>query len=111
MLPALTRNASRGSPNFWKSASFFQLGWAITATENPIYSEIIITDSGCGISKDDLTHIFERFYKGDKSNDKSFGIGLALARMIITNQNGTVKAENRKEKGAKFTIRFYKVTV
>ena len=83
----------------------------ITATENPIYSEIIITDSGCGISKDDLPHIFERFYKGDKSNDKSFGIGLALARMIITNQNGTVKAENRKEKGAKFTIRFYKVTV
>ena len=83
----------------------------ITATENPIYSEIIITDSGCGISKDDLPHIFERFYKGDKSNDKSFGIGLALARMIITSQNGTVKAENRKEKGAKFTIRFYKVTV
>ena len=83
----------------------------ITATENPIYSEIIITDSGCGISKDDLPHIFERFYKGDKSNDKSFGIGLALARMIITNQNGTVKAENRKEQGAKFTIRFYKVTV
>lgn len=83
----------------------------IIAGENPIYSEIIITDTGCGISKEDLPHIFERFYKGDKSNDKSFGIGLALARMIITSQNGTVKAENLKEKGAKFSIRFYKATV
>lgn len=83
----------------------------ITAVENPIYSEIVIKDNGTGIDKDDLPHIFERFYKGKNSDGNSFGVGLALARMIITGQNGTVKAENRKDKGAIFTIRFYKRTV
>ena len=83
----------------------------ITAVENPIYSEILIKDNGTGIDKDDLPHIFERFYKGKNSGDNSFGVGLALARMIITGQGGTIKAENRKDKGAKFTIRFYKGTV
>ncbi len=83
----------------------------INASENALYSEITITDNGCGISKEDLPHIFERFYKGKDSDDKSFGIGLALARMIITSQNGTVKAENNLPTGARFTIRFYKGTV
>lgn len=80
----------------------------INAMENTIYREIVISDNGCGISKEDLPHIFERFYKGENSDDKSFGIGLALARMIIVSQNGTVKAENIAEGGARFTIRFYK---
>ncbi len=83
----------------------------ITASENPIYSEIVIKDNGTGIDKEDLPHVFERFYKGKKSDGNSFGIGLALARMIVTGQSGTVKAENRKDKGAKFIIRFYKGTV
>ncbi|MBQ4105154.1 MAG: HAMP domain-containing histidine kinase [Clostridia bacterium] len=83
----------------------------ITALENPIFSEIVIKDNGTGIDKDDLPHIFERFYKGKNSSGNSFGVGLALARMIITGQSGTIKAENRKDKGAKFTIRFYKGTV
>lgn len=84
---------------------------SIIATENALYREIVITDNGCGISAKDLPHIFERFYKGANSDKNSFGIGLALARMIITVQNGTVKAENNVPNGAKFTIRFYKGTV
>ena len=83
----------------------------IDAAENALYSEIIIKDNGTGISPEDLPHIFERFYKGKDSDGKSFGIGLALSRMIITGQGGTVKAENRKPAGAMFTIRFYKGTV
>ena len=83
----------------------------IDAAENALYSEIIIKDNGTGISPEDLPHIFERFYKGKDSDGKSFGIGLALSRMIITGQGGTVKAENRKPVGAMFTIRFYKGTV
>ncbi|MCM1506207.1 MAG: HAMP domain-containing histidine kinase [Ruminococcus flavefaciens] len=81
----------------------------INAIGNPLYTEIVISDTGDGIAEKDLPHIFERFYKGDDSDENSFGIGLALARMIITKQNGTIKAENKK--GAVFTIRFYKVTV
>lgn len=83
----------------------------ISAAENAIYTEIIISDNGSGIDKDDLPHIFERFYKGKNADDKSVGIGLALARMIITGQDGTVKVENNTSGGAKFTVRFYKGTV
>lgn len=80
----------------------------IEASENPIYTEIVISDNGPGIDKEDLPHLFERFYKGKNSSDQSFGIGLALARMIITGQNGTIKAGNNSDGGARFTVRFYK---
>ena len=83
----------------------------IDAAENALYSEIVIKDNGTGVSAEDLPHIFERFYKGKDSDGKSFGIGLALSRMIIAGQKGTVKAENRKNAGAMFTLRFYKGTV
>ena len=83
----------------------------IEAAENALYSEIVIKDNGTGISPEDLPHIFERFYKGKDSDGKSFGIGLALSRMIIAGQKGTVKAENRKNAGTMFTLRFYKGTV
>lgn len=84
---------------------------SVTAIENAIYTEIVITDTGCGASAKDLPHIFERFYKGENSSDQSFGVGLALSRMIITSQNGTIKAENRKNGGMMFTIKFYKSVV
>ena len=80
----------------------------ISAKENTLYREIIIEDTGCGIAAEDLPHLFERFYKGKNSSDKSFGVGLALARSIIKAQNGTIKAENREACGARFIIRFYK---
>ncbi len=80
----------------------------VHAVENPLFCEIIISDNGSGISEEDLPHIFERFYKGKNSGENSFGIGLALARMIIRRQNGTVKAENNPQGGARFTVRFYK---
>ncbi len=83
----------------------------IIASETPLYSEITISDNGEGIDHDDLPHIFERFYKGKNSDGSSFGIGLALSRMIITAQNGTIKAENIPAGGAVFTVRFYKGTV
>ncbi len=81
------------------------------AQENSLYTQIVVKDNGQGISKEDLPHLFERFYSGRKAGRQSVGIGLALARMIIKAQNGTVKAENRPGGGAMFTIRFYKRTV
>ncbi|HPD00810.1 MAG TPA: HAMP domain-containing sensor histidine kinase [Acetivibrio sp.] len=80
----------------------------IEASENPVFTEIVISDNGPGIDKEDLPHLFERFYKGKNSGDQSIGIGLALARMIITSQNGTVRAGNNSDRGARFTVRFYK---
>ena len=83
----------------------------ITASENVLYSEIVIRDTGNGIDKEDLPYIFDRFYKGKNSSEQSVGIGLALARMIISRQNGTVRDENHPKGGAVFTITFYKSIV
>ncbi|MFH5837095.1 sensor histidine kinase [Proteiniclasticum sp. C24MP] len=80
----------------------------ISVTENVLFTEIVIRDNGPGIHKEDLPHLFERFYKGKTSSQTSVGIGLALSRMIITQQGGTLKAENNASGGAGFTIRFYK---
>lgn len=83
----------------------------IDARNNPLYTEICIKDNGHGIDKEDLPHIFERFYKGKNSSSQSYGIGLALTRMILVAQNGTVKADNNIDGGARFTIRIYKGTI
>lgn len=83
----------------------------IEAEENALYTEIVVRDNGPGIAKKDLPHLFERFYKGANSSEKSVGIGLALARMIIASQNGVITAGNGREGGARFTIRFYKSTI
>lgn len=83
----------------------------IKAEENAIYTEIVVTDTGTGIDPEDLPHLFERFYKGKYSGGQNFGIGLALARMIVTEQNGIIKAGNGRDGGACFTIRFYRGAV
>lgn len=83
----------------------------ISAEENPIYTQIRIEDTGEGFSKEDLHHLFERFYRGKEASRDSVGIGLALSGMIIKGQNGTVQAYNRENGGARFCIRFYKGAV
>jgi signal transduction histidine kinase len=80
----------------------------INCNENAIYTEINISDNGSGIAEKDLPHIFERFYQGEKTKTDSYGIGLALCRMILSEQKGTVKAINKTNGGAAFTIRLYK---
>ena len=83
---------------------------SILVNETILFTEIEIKDNGPGIDKEDLPHLFERFYKGKNSSQNSVGIGLALSRMIIVQQGGTLKVENDAKGGAKFTIRFYKNT-
>lgn len=121
---------SAGSLNAEKASVFCDLSWTVETvanilkncmehtppggeirtfvSENPIFSELIIEDNGPGFTKADLPHLFERFYKGESSSQQSIGIGLALARMILAQQNATIKAENRPEGGARFVIHFYK---
>lgn len=81
---------------------------SITYEENPLYTEIIISDNGRGIARQDIPYIFKRFYKGKNSSEESIGIGLNLAHSIITAQNGDVGVSSTEGKGTKFTIKFYK---
>lgn len=76
--------------------------------ETPIFSEIVVEDEGSGIPADELPHIFERFYRGSKARHSGFGIGMSLAQSVIRKQDGTIRAENRKEGGARFIIHFQK---
>ena len=79
----------------------------IACRDNPIYTEVVIQDSGGGFDEADLPHLFERFYRGAGSSKDSVGIGLALSKSIIEKENGTVTAENAKTGGARFCIKFY----
>ena len=83
----------------------------IHASETPLFVSIIIKDNGEGFDEEDIPHIFERFYKGKNASPSSIGIGLALAKTIIHQQNGTIQASNNPEGGACFSIRFYKQIV
>lgn len=80
----------------------------VEAMENVLFTEIVLRDQGPGIPKEDLPYLFERFYKGKNAKENSVGIGLALSRMILSKQKGTLKAENALEGGARFIVRFYK---
>ena len=81
---------------------------SISSEETNLSVNIHIEDNGCGISKNDLPHIFERFYHGGKSDPNSNGIGLSLAKQIINSQNGTVSCESEEGKGTVFEIKIYK---
>lgn len=75
--------------------------------QNPLYSELIIEDGGKGFSKKDMPHLFERFYRGERAGKDSAGIGLALTKLILEEQNGQIRAENSAGGHARFCIRFY----
>jgi signal transduction histidine kinase len=67
-----------------------------------------VRDTGSGIPEGDLPHLFERFYRGDKSRNRenlgSTGLGLSIARHLARVHGGDLTAENAKEGGALFTL-------
>lgn len=79
----------------------------IDSSENNAYVKITIKDFGSGIAKEDINHIFERFYKGKDSDYDSIGIGLALSKSIIEKQNGKISVESSDD-GTTFTIKYFK---
>src|SRR3989338_7946777 len=68
---------------------------------------LTVTDDGIGISKEDLPHVFERFYRADKfhsSGGNSIGLGLAIVKWIAEVHGGEVNAESVKDKGSVFSV-------
>ena len=80
----------------------------IKYNNNSVYSYITITDYGEGISKEDIPHIFERFYRGKNSANESIGIGLSLSKTIIESNNGIITVESNNNKTT-FTIKYFKL--
>lgn len=81
----------------------------VDAEKTSLCTKITVTDNGCGIDKDDLPHIFERFYKGRNSDENSVGIGLALAKTIIEKSGGSIYVDSRKGEGTKFKITIFDI--
>ena len=80
----------------------------IEVENNSIFVKIKITDEGEGIAKEDLSHIFERFYKSKQASENSIGIGLSLAKTIIEKENGYIKVDSELGKGTTFEIKYLK---
>jgi signal transduction histidine kinase len=76
-------------------------------TDGNIFVKVI--DQGIGIDQKDISHIFNRFYRADKSRTKSesngYGLGLAIAKQIVEKHKGTIKVESKIGKGSTFIVR------
>ncbi|MBB6669073.1 sensor histidine kinase [Cohnella nanjingensis] len=97
----LIYNAMRHTPK----GGEIRLAFGVRAEKDEVY--VHVSDTGSGIHPDDLPHIFERFYKNDKSRHSSSGgsgLGLSIAREIVETHGGRISAENREEGGSRFRI-------
>ncbi len=79
--------------------------------EHDIYVQFSISDTGCGIEKNEMDKIFEPFFtmKADgegNGNGNENGLGLTIGKMIIENHNGKIKVASSSGKGTTFTVFF-----
>ena len=80
----------------------------LKVSQNNFSTNFYVRDNGEGIPREQLSHIFERFYKGATSSPESVGIGLAMAKKIILLQNGTIDVSSQVGQGTEFFIKFYR---
>jgi signal transduction histidine kinase len=88
------RHSSRGRVSVWVRRSHLGV-------------EVTVSDTGEGIREEDLQHIFERFYRGEKSRNRGTGgagLGLAIARGIVNAHGGDIRVESQTGKGTQFTF-------
>ena len=76
----------------------------VTAAEQDNFLEVVISDTGCGISDEDSKNIFEPFFT-TKAEGKGVGLGLSVVYGIITKHNGSVDVESEPGKGTSFVVR------
>jgi two-component system phosphate regulon sensor histidine kinase PhoR len=87
------------------AVKFTQPGGEVVLLAEPAEGAVwfVVRDTGSGISADDLSRIFERFYKSDRSRSGGgTGLGLSIARHIVEAHGGRIWAESRQEEGSSF---------
>ncbi len=80
----------------------------ISLDRTETHARLLVSDNGPGISTQDLPHIFERFYRGEKSRRRAqgsgFGLGLSIAYWIVRNHNGSIEVNSREGQGTTFCV-------
>ena len=84
-------------------------GWVhISLNVDNTFFYVKVEDCGCGIPLDDQEHIFERFYRVDKSHSREIGgtgLGLAITRSAVLMHHGAVRVYSKEGEGTTFTVR------
>ena len=83
----------------------------IDTTGNAGCTQFVIRDTGSGIPKEELPHIFERFHSGKDAKPNSVGIGLSLSKQVIESMEGWIIPENHPDGGAMFTVTLPKINI
>ena len=105
MLTLLTANLIQNALRYGKEGGTVRVG----LSESDGMAVLTVEDDGIGISADDLPHIWERFYRSDRSrSSKGLGLGLALVKQIAGFHGGTAEAESTEGVGSRFTVKISK---
>jgi signal transduction histidine kinase len=99
VLVALLDNALKYTP--------YEGAVSLSLTTDERFARVKVSDTGIGISPDDLPHIFERFYRADRTRSRDHGgsgLGLAIVQSIIHEHQGAIEVESTPGKGSTFTL-------
>lgn len=89
------------------AVKFTRQGGSITIrqTSDEKQVRVLVSDTGCGIAKENVNHIFDKFYQGDTSHSKEGnGLGLALVKRVLELMDGEIQIKSEIEKGSTFII-------
>jgi heavy metal sensor kinase len=104
----LVNNLLDNAIKFTPAGGRIALSLAFDGNRNECVLEV--SDTGVGIAPDDLPHVFERFYQGDKARDREVlsrgvGLGLSICQAIVAAHGGTIEVASRPGAGTTFTVR------